>query len=63
MKFWVPLALGSVIIVGYAFFYMISNLGAPGAGTFGLVNSVGLAAVLLGIVAAGVILRRATPPQ
>ncbi len=63
MKLWVPIALGGVIAFAYALFYVLSTFGAPGAGPFGLANSVGLAAVLLGIVAAGFILRRATPPQ
>jgi hypothetical protein len=63
MKLWVPLVLGSVIVVGYAFFYFLSTVGTEEAESFGLVNSVGLAVVLVGIVAAGVILRRATPPE
>ncbi|QQG49246.1 MAG: hypothetical protein HY247_02750 [archaeon] len=61
MKVWIPVALGAVITFAYVFFYFLSTVG--GATSFGLVNSVGLAAVFIGLVAAGLLLRRATPPK
>lgn len=63
MKLWVPLALGCVVTLAYAFFYVLSSLGAQDAGSFSLANSVGLATVVFGILAAGFVLRRAAPPQ
>lgn len=63
MKLWVPVALGSVVALAYAFFYFLSSLGGESAGTLTFANSVGLAAVVLGILAAGFVLRRATPPR
>jgi hypothetical protein len=63
MRFWVPLALGGVIVAAYVFLFLVSSLGAQDANSLSLANSVGLAAVVLGIVAAGFVLRRATPAQ
>lgn len=63
MKLWVPVALGGLIAIAYAFFYELSVAESHGASSFGLANSVGLVAVFVGLIAAGVILRRATPPQ
>ncbi|MBI3840674.1 MAG: hypothetical protein HY297_01760 [Thaumarchaeota archaeon] len=63
MKVWVPVALGGVIAFAYGFFYFLSTVQAQGASAFGITNTVGLAAVFIGLVAAGLILRRATPPQ
>ena len=63
MKLWVPLALGGMITFAYLFFYFLSSAGAEGASSFGLANSVGLVAVFIGLIAAGVLFRRATPPQ
>ncbi len=63
MKFWVPVVLVGVIVLAYAFFYVLSSTESQGATSFGLANSVGLAVVFVGLVAAGVILRRATPPS
>ncbi len=63
MKLWVPVALGGVIAFAYAFFYLLSSAEAQSATSFGLANSVGLAVVFVGIIAAGFILRRASPPR
>ena len=63
MRIWVPLALGGLIGFAYTFFYVLSAAGGGGASSFGLANSVGLAAVFVGLVAAGFLLRRATPPR
>jgi len=61
MKVWLPLALGIIAVSAYALFYYLSYDGPGGGNSFGLVNSVGLAAVVVGIIVAGVILRRASP--
>lgn len=63
MKRWVPLALGGVITFGYFFFYVLSSAENQGATSFGLANSLGLVVVFVGIIAAGLILRRAIPPS
>jgi hypothetical protein len=61
MRTWVLAALGAVVILTYAFFYFLSTSGIGNGNSFVLINSVGLAAVIIGIIAAGFILRRATP--
>jgi hypothetical protein len=61
MKAWIPVAVGGLIICAYALFYAVSS--TEGASSIGLANSVGLVAVLVGLIAAGILLRRATPPQ
>jgi hypothetical protein len=63
MRLWVPLALGGLIVLAYAFLYEISAIESQGAASLGLANSVGLAAVFVGLIAAGFILRRSSPPQ
>jgi len=55
--------LGGLIVLAYAFFYALTQAETEGANSFGLTNSVGLAAVFVGLIAAGFILRRATPPK
>ncbi|MDV3277308.1 MAG: hypothetical protein LYZ69_02430 [Nitrososphaerales archaeon] len=61
MRLWIPLAMVAVIVVAYAFFYVLGSLEQQGATSFGLANTVGLLAVVIGVIAAGMILRRATP--
>ncbi len=63
MKLWVPVALGGLIAIAYAFFYELSLAETQGAASFSLANSMGIVAVFVGLIAAGFILRRATPPQ
>ena len=63
MKAWAVGALGGIIVFAYAFFYILGNSGGGDENPLGLVNSVGLAAVVVGVIAAGVILRRTTPPS
>ncbi len=63
MKLWVPLVLGGVILGAYAFFYELTGIEAQGAAAMGFANAAGLALVFFGIIAAGLILRRASPPQ
>jgi len=63
MKLWVPIAVGALIVVAYTFFYTLSLTETQGATSFDLTNSVGLVVVLLGVVAAGFVIRRASPPK
>jgi hypothetical protein len=62
MKAWVPLALGGVVVLAYAVFYLMGSFEGQEA-SFGLVNSIGLATVFVGVVAAIVIMRRFNVPQ
>ena len=61
MKLWIPATLAGVIVVAYAYFYFLSTTEVQSAAPLGVANIVGLAAVFLGLIAAGVILRRGTP--
>jgi hypothetical protein len=63
MKLWVPAAVGVILILAYVFLYAMSSTETQGATSLGLANSVGLVAVIVGVVAAGLLLRRAAPPQ
>jgi len=63
LNLWIPFALGGLIVLAYAFYYALSETEAQGASSFGLANSVGLIAVFVGLIAAGMILRRAAPPR
>ena len=61
MKLWIPVALALVVVVAYALFYLLSAPGKDGGSSIGIINMVGLASVVIGVVAAGFILRRSTP--
>lgn len=63
MKLWVPVAVGALIVVAYTFFYTLSVTESQGATSFNLTNSVGLVVVLVGVIAAGFVIRRANPPR
>ncbi len=63
MRRWVPLTLGAVIFVAYAYFYQLTLLETQGALAIGIANLAGIVLVFVGIVAAVLILRRASPPQ
>jgi len=63
MKLWVPVVMGGLILLAYAFFYVLSATEPEGATSFGLANSVGLVVVLVGVIAAGFVIRRANPPK
>jgi len=63
LKLWIPIAVGAVIIIAYTFFYTLSVTEPQGATSFDLTNSVGLVVVLLGVVAAGFVIRRASPAK
>lgn len=61
MRLWPILALVAIVLSAYAFFYVLGSLSGQGSTPFGLVNTVGLLAVIIGVAAAFVILRRAKP--
>jgi len=61
MKLWTSVALAVVILVAYALFYLLSAVGKQGGSSIDIVNMVGLVSVVIGVVAAGFILRRSTP--
>ena len=55
--------MGGLIAFAYGYFYFISSVETQGASSFGVANSVGLAGVFIGLIVAGLLLRRASPPQ
>jgi uncharacterized membrane protein len=63
MKLLIPIIVGGVILLAYAFFYALNLTESQGATSFDLANSVGLVLVLVGLIAAGFVLRRAAPPN
>ena len=63
MKVWIPVAIGGLIVVAYVFFYALSVTESRGATSFGIANSVGLIGVFVALIAAGFVLRRATPQE
>ena len=63
MRLWVPLTVGCVIVAAYAYLYQLTLLEAQGAAAVGMANLAGLLLVFVGIVLAGLILRRASPPK
>ncbi len=63
MKVWIPVVLGGTIMLAYAFFYALSATEPDGTTSFTLANSVGLVVVLIGVIAAGLFIRRANPPK
>ncbi len=58
MRARVPIALAAIILLAYSLFYLATSLEGQGATSFAVVNGAGLAAVLIGVLAAGIILRR-----
>jgi hypothetical protein len=63
MKTWVPLALAGVVVLAYAVFTLTGSPEGQGGSSLGIVNTIGLATVLVGIAAAIVIMRRFSVPQ
>jgi len=63
VKTWVPVALGGMVVLAYALFYLLGTFESQGATSFGLVNMAGLVAVFVGVIAAAVIMRRFNVPQ
>jgi hypothetical protein len=63
MKLWIPFAIGGLVLIAYALFDVITAEEGQGGISIGIANSVGLIGVFVAIIAAGFILRRATPHQ
>jgi hypothetical protein len=63
LKLWVPIALAGLFAFAYGFLYFVSSVETQGASSFGLANSVGLAGVFVGLIVAGLLLKRASPSQ
>ncbi|MDG6903158.1 MAG: hypothetical protein JRM80_14530 [Nitrososphaerota archaeon] len=63
MKLWIPAAVCCMIVAAYALFYALSTVESQGATSIGIANSIGLVGVLVALIGAGFILRRATPHQ
>lgn len=59
---WIPAAAVAIVVMTYALFYAVTALESQGASSFELVNTVGLLAVVFGVLAAAAILGRARPP-
>lgn len=62
MRFWLPVAAGALVLLAYALFYALGAAESQGSASLGLANAAGLAAVLVGLLAAGFIFRRGGPP-
>ena len=63
MKLWIPVAVGAVIVIAYFFFYALGATEPQGATSFDLANSVGLIVVIVGVIAAGLVIRRSSTPS
>ena len=61
MKAWVVISVAGLLAAVYALFYLITATESEGASSLGLANSVGLLSVVIGLFAAFLIFRRATP--
>jgi len=59
---WAPIALLAALLVAFAAVYELTSTGKGGGSSLGVVNIVGLASVVVGVAAAGIILRRSSPP-
>ena len=60
MKYWILVAVAGMLVATYVFLYIVGSTETSGW-SVGLANSVGLIAVVIGLLAAGILLRRATP--
>ena len=63
MKLWVPVAFVAVIAVAYGVFYLMSVDQSLAGSPLGLANILGLATVFVGLIAAGLIIKRAKPHE
>lgn len=58
MRLWVPVAFAGIVALAYLLFYVLDSLEGQGTNAFGLANAIGLVTVVVGIIAAGAVLRR-----
>jgi hypothetical protein len=63
MKLWLPIAGAALFVVAYVYFYELSAAEAQGSASIGLANVAGLVAVVVGLVAAGMVMRRGPPNE
>ena len=64
MKLWIPVAGAVLLVLAYLLFYALGATEGQGSTSLGLANAAGLAAVIIGIIAAVFILRRGgSPPR
>jgi hypothetical protein len=61
VKLWIPVVLVGLAILGYAFFYVLGATEDQGTASFYLTNVIGLVVFVIGVIAAGFVIRRATP--
>ncbi|HZW85071.1 MAG TPA: hypothetical protein VFE91_04120 [Nitrososphaerales archaeon] len=61
MKVWIPIAIIVLLVVVYGLFYFITATENRGAMSIGVLNLVGLITVIAGLLAAVLVMRRATP--
>lgn len=59
---WVIPAFGGIVILAYLLFYVLDSIGTQGSNAFGVVNTVGLITVAVGLVVAGIVMRRTSRP-
>jgi len=63
MRLRVPVALVFVALVVCAYLYWLASSASQAASSVGIANLAGLVLVFAGILAAGLVLRRASPPS
>ena len=63
MKLWIPIVLVGLAVLGIAFYYALGAAESQGATSFDLTNSVGLIVVVVGVIAAGFVVRRGRRPE
>ena len=63
VRLWIPIALVGLAVLGYAFFYLLTATETQSATSFYLTNVVGLIVVVVGVIAAGIVIRRSGPPR
>jgi lipopolysaccharide export LptBFGC system permease protein LptF len=63
LRLWIPIAIAATAVVVCVFYYFVLDvLEEQGASGFSIVNAVGLVVVIFGLIAAGIMLRRTSPP-
>lgn len=62
LRLWLPVAGITLVVVAYAFFYALDVTETQGSTSIGLANAAGLVAVIVGLIAAVLIMRRGAPP-
>jgi hypothetical protein len=63
LRLWIPVAFIIFVLVALVLYNLLGAYQKQGGLTLEVVNELGLVVVVLGVVAAGIILRRASPPE